>query len=745
MASTVARPTISPKTSLLFLAEEGKDFISSSEKVSGSTESDGSTFFGLMPKALDIRSSFRLVLLLVILSPLYRGYFTYRTCFAVVVASYAGPAIIRTRYPRFMEVNILDDLRIEAGATLSLFASITALLLQAHNTSISIAVKFHSEFYSRPLTRLLRTYLYVEMALNGTSEEKEQTASWLRWMHRHIHGSITDEMREELGIPEDVETYGYIDELKAYIMYTLTWATISFQTRFGRPLSKRAKDTIVLEYACAGMRIGVPQDLLSKDYDSFLIAFDQRLDILDAGYSLTRVIVENVEGSVLSAKKNIITAILVRIALMIGYDLLPTRVREKYQLKILSTWWQRAIQKILIAVLWVIYPMLMWVPLRGMICLLLVLEPQLRSIFMSSLQAIHSMDILSDKPVYSKGDTSAPKSEEAIAYELPSYLLWLESGKDGRPFLQAVLVRILATQLNSAQAASQSRWSAGRLMPWLQLPGRLFALALESIRQNVVDMVSCWRTQLKESMTFNGEEVKMPLHIGFVMDGNRRYARNLGQPIIVGHQRGAQTAGNILEWWLRFMPNAAKYSHKSLGPQYLTVWAFSAENFKRTQEELDGLFRLMTAEFKSLAYTSIVHLFQIRVRVIGSRDGLPRELLDSIELLEETTGMYSRLYLQVAVGYGGRDEIVRSVNSALARGEEITEDAISRGTFCASVGVPPVDLIVRTSERRTSGFFLWDTQTAELHFINKLWPELNEGDWLDAVASFAVREMRGGK
>jgi len=116
-------------------------------------------------------------------------------------------------------------------------------LNQAHNTSISIAVclwagtrdhfltqyfqvKFHSEFYSHPLTRLLKTYLYVEMALGGTSEEKEQTASWPRWMHRHIHGSITEEMREEPGIPVDVETYDDIDELKVYVMYTLTWATI---------------------------------------------------------------------------------------------------------------------------------------------------------------------------------------------------------------------------------------------------------------------------------------------------------------------------------------------------------------------------------------------------------------------------------------------------------------------------------------------------------------------------------------
>ena len=96
-------------------------------------------------------------------------------------------------------------------------------------------VKFHSEFYNRPLVRLLRTLLLAEVMHNGTSEEKEQMASWLRWIHRHIHGVITNETREELGIPVDIEAYGYIDKLKAYTMYTLTWATIAFQTRFGRP------------------------------------------------------------------------------------------------------------------------------------------------------------------------------------------------------------------------------------------------------------------------------------------------------------------------------------------------------------------------------------------------------------------------------------------------------------------------------------------------------------------------------
>ncbi|KDR66702.1 hypothetical protein GALMADRAFT_1359470, partial [Galerina marginata CBS 339.88] len=176
--------------------------------------------------------------------------------------------------------------------------------------------------------------------------------------------------------------------------------------------------------------------------------------------------------------------------------------------------------------------------------------------------------------------------------------------------------------------------------------------------------------------------------VGFVMDGNRRYARSIGQPVIVGHQRGVQTASNIMEWWLR------------PGPRYLTVWAFSAENFKRTEEEVNGLFRLMIVQFKSLAFSSGIHLFQIRVRVIGSRERLPRELLDAIDLLEEMTRKYSRLFLQVAVGYGGRNEIVRSVRSVIAKGGEVTEDSIGQETFCSLIDVPPVELIVRTSERR---------------------------------------------
>ena len=190
-----------------------------------------------------------------------------------------------------------------------------------------------------------------------------------------------------------------MDNLNAYTMNTVIWVVIAFQMRYGRPcvlylryldvithpryfhsLSNRAKDAIVLEVAYVGMRIGVYKELMSKDYESFLILF---LDVLDSGHSLnfTRSLFQSIETAPMTAKMNWISRFFYTAGLMIGFDLLPQRVRDQYQLKLLSTWWRRAIQKILIAMLWFFYPMMMWLPPRGLICLVLILQPQLRSAF----------------------------------------------------------------------------------------------------------------------------------------------------------------------------------------------------------------------------------------------------------------------------------------------------------------------------------------------------------------------------
>lgn len=183
------------------------------------------------------------------------------------------------------------------------------------------------------------------------------------------------------------------------------------------------------------------------------------------------------------------------------------------------------------------------------------------------------------------------------------------------------------------------------------------------------------------------------------MDGNRRYARQLGQHVLVGHAEGAATASKVLEWWIKYLPNTVNYA-LPVHPKYLTCWAFSSENFERPEEEREGLFAMMAAEFKSLAFTSLVHLFRVRVKFIGEKNRFPLELLDTMDMVERITSAYDGLFLQIAVGYGGRQEVVSAVQNLLAQNKEITEQNIGMETYCARSSVPPVNLIIRTSERR---------------------------------------------
>ena len=225
-------------------------------------------------------------------------------------------------------------------------------------------------------------------------------------------------------------------------------------------LSTRAKDAITLEYTCVGLRLDVPPELLAKDYASFLISFRRRLDRLDTGYELARSVVTNVERSALSAKKSWIMGLFIRAGLMVGHELLPQRVRDKYELELLQSWWARLIQKCLCGILWLIFPFLMCIPLREMSCLLLMLKPQLRPIFhvrtsyflcfltrlpiyiQSSLREIHNMDILCDKSTHSK---SSAQPTEVV----PTYTTWLASCKNYPPLPQIILVRTLEAQLSS--------------------------------------------------------------------------------------------------------------------------------------------------------------------------------------------------------------------------------------------------------------------------------------------------------
>ncbi|KAJ7074758.1 putative undecaprenyl diphosphate synthase-domain-containing protein [Mycena amicta] len=637
---------------------------------------------------------------LALVSPLRLNIIDYSSCAAILLLSYGVPPLVRLWWPLFMTKSILDELDTGTGAMLGLCGSFTAILLQIQDPRIAFAVKTHAGFYSRPLVRLLRTFLYVELALNGSSEEQDQTASWLTQLHRHVRGSIDEKTRKEWGIDKNLADYGFMDELKVYVMETLTWSTIAFEERFGRRLSDRAKDSIVLEFSCAAMRLGVPRSMVSSDHEGFLTSFDRRHENFSS--RLTTDNTHAFEVATLRSRTHPVTHLFLHLGLLIGHSVLPERLKCRFPLAILESRWGRATQRFLCFVLWLVYPCLISLPLRGMICMLLIFEPPLRRDLQNSLNSIRRI-----------GKNTGPATS--------SFLTWLATGRRQPPFLQMLLVRTLETQV---EAESQS--GIGCLDPWLRYPFSITRILAEYSATVIPDAVSQMRVQVTASAIFRSTSVKLPHHIGVIMDGNRRYARQIGQPVLAGHARGATTASQLLQWWVKYLPNNNIPAAGQWQPTNLTCWAFSSDNFQRPESEREGLFELMSTEFKTLAFTGFVHLYRIRVRFIGQRDELPDELRKTMHMVEALTADYDALFLQIAVGYGGRREVVDAVQNLINTDREVTEENIGLETYRGQMALPPVDLIIRTSERRTSGFVLWDMPTAELHFIDKLWPQLTQ-------------------
>jgi len=232
----------------------------------------------------------------------------------------------------------------------------------------------------------------------------------------------------------------------------------------------------------------------------------------------------------------------------------------------------------------------------------------------------------------------------------------------------------------------------------------------------------------------------IPKHIGFIMDGNRRWAKARNLPTLEGHRQGYELVKKIGPWCL------------SRGVKFLTLFAFSTENWKRGQDEVGYLMELlMIAITRDL---DILIKDDIRLKVIGRRADLSDKLQKAISDAEEKTKNNSSGTMQLAVSYGGRDEIIRAAQAAVASsghpGErrdpalEITEDSISQHLDTA--GIPDPDLVIRTSgEQRLSGFLLWQSAYSELLFLEKHWPDFNEFDLDAAIAWYSDRDRRYGK
>jgi short-chain Z-isoprenyl diphosphate synthase len=228
------------------------------------------------------------------------------------------------------------------------------------------------------------------------------------------------------------------------------------------------------------------------------------------------------------------------------------------------------------------------------------------------------------------------------------------------------------------------------------------------------------------------------------MDGNRRFARTLGTAdLSLGHKLGADKMREMLDWC---------FEH---GIAVVTVWGFSIDNFSRDSEEVGGLLQLFEQKTREMIDSPDLHDNHVRVRFIGQRDLLPASLQDAIAAVERATAHYDRFVLNIALAYGGRQEITDAFRDYLAHQldtgknlqqalEAFSHQALER--FLYTSGLPEPDLIIRTSgEVRMSGFLMWQSAYSEYYFCDTNWPAFRKIDFLRALRSYDYRQRRFGR
>lgn len=223
--------------------------------------------------------------------------------------------------------------------------------------------------------------------------------------------------------------------------------------------------------------------------------------------------------------------------------------------------------------------------------------------------------------------------------------------------------------------------------------------------------------------------LSIPQHVAIIMDGNGRWAKKRFLPVLAGHGEGRKTLRRTVE-------NAI-----SAGIKYLTVYALSTENLKqRSTDEIDGLFKLL----KSAIYEEFDDLYNngVRVSFIGNIDALGKEVREDISYIEKKTKNCDKLHLQIALNYGGRDEIVRTVNSMMKKEMEITEENITKKILN---GVPEPDLLIRTGgDYRVSNFLLWQIAYTEIVITPTLWPDFDNKALMESIKEYNKRVRNFG-
>lgn len=240
----------------------------------------------------------------------------------------------------------------------------------------------------------------------------------------------------------------------------------------------------------------------------------------------------------------------------------------------------------------------------------------------------------------------------------------------------------------------------------------------------------------KETDSYRIDPEKMPKHIAIIMDGNGRWAKKRSLPRKLGHKAGAEALEKII------------YAAKDMGLEHLTVYAFSTENWKRSQEEVDGIMDLLRSYLKN--YFKKFQKDNVRMDVIGDIRRLDQDIQESILEIESLSKEKDGLFVHIALNYGGRDELRRGMQKlaeAVQAGsllpEDITEEKISE--VLDTAGTPDPELLIRTSgEERISNFLLWQIAYAEFYFSELLWPDFDKKELEKAIYYYQNRERRFG-
>ena len=226
----------------------------------------------------------------------------------------------------------------------------------------------------------------------------------------------------------------------------------------------------------------------------------------------------------------------------------------------------------------------------------------------------------------------------------------------------------------------------------------------------------------------------IPNHIVLFPDGNRRWARKKGLPALRGHQKGYQNFKDFLKWC------------QKKGVKVLTVFGFSTENWKRSDKEVNYLMKLFGDGLKKKNEIKKFQKAGVRVKIIGQKKRLPKSLQKTIASVEKLTKKNTNFYLNLAVSYGGRWDIVQAIKKIISKkipAKDINENLVEN--LLSTAGLASPDLIIRAGgERRFSNFVLWQAAYSELYFSPKLWPDFSEDDFEKALADYARRQRRFG-